>query len=175
MIQYDLSNLEEGTYYIVDLLGIDVYSDYDFVANTPEQYHFTKGNNHLNGSKALAFSRERYSFKDGDNQRVKNQQKVIEAIIKKVMNSNTILTKYTSILNSLEGSFQTNMKQDEISSLVKGQLNNMSPWKIKNNSLTGTGKNNPTYSMGSQLLYTMVPDSKSINSAKEKIEEVIGE
>ena len=51
----------------------------------------------------------------------------------------------------------------------------MSPWKIKNNSLTGTGKNNPTYSMGSQLLYTMVPDSKSINSAKEKIEEVIGE
>lgn len=159
---------------IVDTIGgIDVNSDYNFTAYTGD--HFDKGVNHLNGARALAFSRERHSFSDGDNQRVKNQQKVIEAIIKKVMNSNTILTKYTSILNSLEGSFQTNMKQDEISSLVKGQLNNMSPWKIKNNSLTGTGKNNPTYSMGSQLLYTMVPDSKSISSAKEKITDIMGE
>lgn len=160
---------------LVDTLdGIDVYSDYDFVANTPEKYHFNKGNNHLNGSRALAFSRERYSFKDGDGQRVKNQQKVIEAIMKKVLSSKTILTKYTSILNSLEGSFQTNIKQDEISNLVKGQLNNMSSWTIKTNSLTGTGANNPTYSMGSQKLYTMIPDATSVEEAKEEINTTMG-
>ena len=33
----------------------------------------------------------------------------IEAIIKKVLSSTTILTKYTDILETLEGSFQTNM------------------------------------------------------------------
>lgn len=156
---------------LVDTLGgIDVYSDYDF---TRGAYTFKKGYNHINGDAALVFSRERYSFADGDNQRVKNQQHVIEAIMKKVLNSKTLLTKYTSILNSLEGSFQTNIKQDEISQLVKGQLNDMSSWTIKTNSLTGTGANNPTYSMGSQLLYTMVPNATSVAEAKQKIEDTM--
>lgn len=158
---------------LVDTLdGVEVYSDYNFTASTTGQY-FNKGYNHVNGTQALAFSRERYAFGDGDNQRVKNQQYVMEAIIKKVLNSNTILTKYTSILNSLEGCFQTNIKQDEISSLVKGQLNNMSSWTIKTNSLTGTGVNNTTYSMGSQLLYTMVPNTDSVAEAKQKIKDIM--
>lgn len=156
---------------LVDTLGgVDVYSDYDFTA---QGYSFKKGYNHVNGTQALAFSRERHSFANGDNQRVKNQQHVIEAIIKKVLNSNTILTKYTSILDSLEGSFQTNIKQDEISSLVREQLNNMSSWKVTTNSLTGTGANSPTYSMGSQLLYVMVPNSSSVTSATQKIKELL--
>ena len=159
---------------VVDTLGgIDVYSDYDFTGNNGT--HFTKGYNHVNGEDALSFSRERYSFTDGDNQRVKNQQHVIEAIMKKVLNSTTLLTKYTSILNSLEGSFQTNIKQEEISSLVKGQLNDMSSWTIKNNSLTGTGATSTTYSMGSQKLYVMIPSSTSVQEAKEKIADVMGE
>ena len=158
---------------LVDTLGgVDVYSDYDFTA---QGYSFKKGYNHVNGTQALAFSRERHSFANGDNQRVKNQQHVIEAIIKKVLNSNTILTKYTSILNSLEGSFQTNINQDEISGLVREQLNNMSSWKITTNALTGTGANSTTYSMGSQQLYVMVPNSTSVTEAMQKIEEVMGE
>lgn len=158
---------------LVDTLGgIDVYSDYDFTAST-NKHHYVKGYNHINGEQALAFSREREAFASGDNQRVKNQQKVIEAIIKKVLNSKTLLTKYTSILNSLEGSFQTNIKQEEISTLVKGQLNDMSSWNIKNNSLTGTGANNTTYSMGSQLLYTMVPNTASVTDAKQKIKAIM--
>lgn len=157
---------------LVDTLGgIDIYSDYAFTS--ADGYVFNKGYNHVNGTYALAFSRERYAFANGDNQRVKNQQKVIEAIMKKVMNSTTILTKYTDILNSLEGSFQTNIKQDEISQLVKGQLNDMSSWTIKNNSLAGTGANNTTYSMGSQLLYTMVPDATSVTEAKQKIKDIM--
>ena len=159
---------------LVDTLGgVDINSEYDFT--TTEGYHFNKGYNHVNGTEALAFSRERQAFANGDNQRVKNQQHVIEAIIKKVLNSNTILTKYTSILDSLEGSFQTNIKQDEISSLVREQLNNMSSWKITTNALTGTGANSPTYSMGSQQLYVMVPNASSVTSATQKIKAVMGE
>lgn len=158
---------------LVDKLGgIDVYSDYNF---SRDGYNFKKGYNHVNGAAALVFSRERYSFASGDNQRVKNQQHVIEAVMKKVLNSTTLLTKYTDILDSLKGSFQTNIAQDDISSLVKDQINNMSSWTIKSNSLTGTGASSSTYSMGSTKLYVMVPNSTSVTSAKEKIDEVLGE
>ncbi len=159
---------------LVDTLGgIDVYSDYTFT--TTEGHHFNKGKNHINGTQALAFSRERYAFTAGDNQRVKNQQHVIEAIINKVLDSNTILTKYTSILNSLEGSFQTNIDQKDISKLVKEQLQTMPSWKIKTNSLTGTGASNTTYSAGSQKLYVMIPNSESVQNAKKQIKSVMGE
>ena len=160
---------------LVDKLGgIDVYSDYDFTTSDG-LYTFKKGNNHMNGEKALRFSRERYAFSSGDNQRVKNQQAVIEAIMKKVLNSTTLLTKYTSILDSLKGSFQTNIEQEDISKLVKDQINNMSSWTIKSNSLTGTGASSSTYSMGSTKLYVMVPNSSSVTSAKEKIDKMLGE
>lgn len=160
---------------LVDKLGgIDVYSDYSFTTSD-KLYTFKKGYNHMNGEEALRFSRERYSFASGDNQRVKNQQHVIEAIMKKVLNSTTLLTKYTDILDSLKGSFQTNIAQDDISKLVKDQINNMSSWTIKSNSLTGTGASSSTYSMGSTKLYVMVPNSTSVTSAKEKIDEVLGE
>ena len=158
---------------LVDKLdGIDVYSDYDFSSYT---YSYKKGYNHLNGSQALEFSRERYAFNSGDNQRVKNQQAVIEAVIKKVLNSTTLLTKYTDILDALKGSFQTNIAQDDISALVKDQINNMSSWSVKTNSLTGTGASSSTYSMGSTKLYVMVPSSTSVNDAKDKIDKMLGE
>lgn len=152
---------------VVDTLeGIDVNSDYNFTAG---DYSFKKGINHLNGNQALAFSRERYSFIDGDNQRVKNQQKVIEAIVNKVTGSTTILTKYTKILNTLNGSFQTNISQDEISEIVKEQLETMPKWTITTNSLIGTGDYQPTYSMGKQKLYVMLPDETSVKEANQKI------
>lgn len=156
---------------LVDILdGVDVNSDYNFVTG---DYKFYKGINHLNGDEALAFSRERYAFIDGDNQRVKNQQKVIEAIVNKVTGSTTILTKYTSILNSLEGCFQTSITQDDISMIVKEQLNSMPSWTIKNYALTGSGAHLSTYSMGSQELYVMIPSEKSVEGATEAIHEVL--
>lgn len=156
---------------LVDILdGVDVNSEYSFSTGS---YSFRKGMNHLDGDAALAFSRERHAFIDGDNQRVKNQQKVIEAIVNKVTGSTTILTKYTSILNGLKGCFQTNISQDEISTIVKEQLNSMPSWTIKNNALVGTGSYSSTYSMGSQELYVMIPNSDSVKDATDKINAVL--
>lgn len=158
---------------LVDTLGgVEVYSEYDFSA---QGYHFNQGYNYLNGAQALAFSRERHSFASGDNQRVKNQQAVIEAIIRKVLNTTTLLRSYTSILQSLEGSFQTNIDIVEIQSLVQEQLSDMSSWTIKNNALTGTGAYSSTYSLGSQQSYVMIPNNASVEDAKEQIDEVMGE
>lgn len=164
---------------LVDALdGVDIYSDYDFSVSASEysrKYHFKKGNNHLTGEAALAFSRDRDSFTDGDNQRIKNQQKVIEGIVNKVSKSTTILTKYNSILNSLTGSFNTNIDQKEISNIVKKQLEDMPNWTVKTISLEGSAATRKTYSMGSQELYVTIPNQKSVDEAKAAIVSVMGE
>ena len=56
---------------MVDALGgIEVYSDQDI-----PKLGIHEGVNDMDGKMALSFSRERYSYKSGDNHRVQNQQK----------------------------------------------------------------------------------------------------
>lgn len=162
---------------LVDTLGgITVNSDYSFSAKglDGQTYTFTTGENTLDGQAALAFSRERYSFAEGDNQRVKNQQAVITGIINKCTSSSTVLTNYNGILNSLEDNIQTNMTQSEISSLVRMQLGDMTGWTIQRCSLTGSGMMTPVYSIPNYSVYVMVPDESSISEAKTQINSVMG-
>lgn len=156
---------------MVDALGgITVNSEYDFTSRWGD--HFNKGENTLNGATALSFSRERYSFASGDNQRGKDQTIVLEAMIKKAA-SPAILTSYSSVMDSIAGSFETNMSSGELTKFAKMQLNDMTPWNIVSNSVTGTGDSQTTYSTGSQKLYVMIPDETSITEAKEKMKQVV--
>ena len=156
---------------LVDAIGgVDVESDYTFKAVSGER--FTKGNNHLNGKQALAFARERKAFKDGDRQRGKNQQKVLTAILNKTLSSSTLITKYTDILDSLGGSFQTNMPTTKIYNLVNMQLDKMPSWNIESISLNGKDSHNYTYTYPKQKLYVMEPDINSVNEAITKIDEI---
>ena len=54
------------------------YSDYDFTSI--DGFRYSKGYNKVNGEEALSFARERKAFAAGDNQRVKDQQALLEAI-----------------------------------------------------------------------------------------------
>ena len=122
---------------IVDALGgVEVYSEYDF--QTFNGYNFTKGYNSVDGTEALFFVRERKAFSDGDNQRGKNQQAMIEAIFRKCT-SPSIITKYNSLLNSLQDSILTNMPTKSMTSLAKMQLKDNASWTITSQSVTGTG------------------------------------
>lgn len=157
---------------LVDAVGgVTVNSDYAFTAVSGEK--FVQGDNLLNGTQALAFSRERYAFLSGDRQRGKNQQKIITAIMNKALSSETLITRYTNILNSLQSSFQTNMDSSNISALVKMQLASMPSWSIESINLDGSGKSEFTYSYSGQRLYVMEPDMNTVNNAKQKIQEVI--
>lgn len=112
---------------IVDALGgVDVYSTKTFSMGG---YNFTEGVNHLNGEAALCFSRERYAFADGDNQRGKNQMAVIQAIISKA-SSPAVLKNYQTLLSSLSDAFITSLSYDDIASLVQMQLQDMSGWHV---------------------------------------------
>ena len=150
--------------------GLKVYSDYSFTSE--DGFRYTEGYNNVNGEEALSFARERHSFSDGDRQRVKDQQAVLTALIKKVC-SKSILTKYSSILNSLEGEFDTNMSSRKIKSLVKMQLNDMASWTVTSVSLKGFDSHDTTYSGGSQSLYVMEPDESAVSEASDLIKKVI--
>lgn len=156
---------------IVDALGgVDVYSEYTF--DSEIGYIYYKGYNHMNGAQALGFARDRHHMPGGDRDRGKNQQAVIAAIIKKAC-SPTIITRYNDILNSLEGSFETNMPSNQILELVKMQLEKMPSWNITTTNLDGTGDMQPTYSYGKQELWVMQPDEKTVDNAKEMIQKVV--
>ncbi len=162
---------------VVDVIGgIDIYSDKSFVAHTNKSVNVKKGWNSFNGEQALAYSRERYAYITGDHHRGANQQQVIEAIINKVTQSSVLISKYNSILNALDGTFQTDMSTSMITSFIKEQLNEMPKWQIDSIAVTGYNSSNYTYSMGSRLkLYVMEPDYNSVEKAKKKIIEVLNE
>ena len=160
---------------IVDAIGgIDVYSDFDFYEKAFGKYHFTVGYNHLDGKQALAFARERKSFAAGDVQRVKNQQKVVEAIINKVTSSTALISSYDRILDTVSENLDTNMPSKDISRLVKMQRNDKRGWTIKSQNAVGTSQMGPTYTFPTLNLYTMLPDEDSVNSLKAKINEYLG-
>ena len=153
---------------MVDALGgIEVYSDQDI-----PKLGIHKGINQMDGKKALSFSRERYSYKSGDNHRVQNQQKVLEAMLNKMM-SPAIITNYSSILDHIDGCFETNMTSDEITSLIKMQLSDMSSWDIQQIQLQGHGAmlTGGAYMPGSRLYY-MIPDEDSVSQCVAQIKEV---
>ena len=158
---------------IVDYLGgIDVYSDYNFKAG--RRYYNVGMNYNLSGKEALEFARNRYAFRDGDRQRGRNQQKVIEAIVEKVTKSRDINT-YLNLVSALEKSFETNMDKETITKFIKMQIENNYSWNIEMNDVNGFDSMNYTYSYPWQMLYVMLVDENSLNLAKEKINSVLEE
>lgn len=158
----------DGFKSIIDALGgITVNSDYDFKTGL---FHYDKGENELNGEQALAFARERYAFAEGDRQRGRNQMAVIEGVVNKAL-SPEILKNYTSVLFSLQESFETNISYEEIAHLVQKQLAEGGDWNIISYSANGTGATKKPYSM-SQNAYVMIPDDTTVEKAKELIQKV---
>ena len=154
---------------IVDALGgVDVYSTKSFSMGG---YDFTEGVNHLNGEAALCFSRERYAFADGDNQRGKNQMAVIQAIISKA-SSPAVLKNYQTLLSSLSDAFLTSLSYDDIAALVQMQLQDMSGWHVTSYAVSGSGDTSYCYALG-DAAWVMRPNMDTVNTAKELIRQVM--
>ncbi|NCC01309.1 MAG: LytR family transcriptional regulator [Clostridia bacterium] len=150
--------------------GVDLDSVYEFSTISGE--YFVQGMNYgVDGSSALAFARERYNLPNGDNDRVMNQQIVMKAILNKCM-SLAILTGYMGIMDSLSDSFETSLSQQQISSLVRMQLDDGSSWNILSSRVVGTGSEDTCYSSGDSLLYVMIPDDASVSTAADLITRV---
>ena len=165
--------------FLVDLVdnvgGITIYSDYNKTITTAINHcTIVPGNNSLDGACALGFARERKQYKDGDRQRGRNQEQVIEKVFEKISHDTNLINDYGKILGALSGSFDTNMNYDDITSLVRLQLNDMATWTIESYNIDGSGTMAKTYSYPNQNLYVMMPNAQTVSTAKAKITEVLG-
>ena len=160
--------------FLVDLVdnigGITVYSDESKTITTAINHCKIKpGNNDLDGKCALGFARERKQYKDGDRQRGRNQEQVITRILEKVSHDKNIINDSGKILAAMNGSFDTNITSDDITSLVKMQLDDMSSWTVESYNIDGKGEMTKTYSYPNQNLYVMIPNEKTVTTAKAKL------
>lgn len=159
---------------MVDALGgVDVESEYAFTtsADSGLVMNVVEGTNHFNGKQALAFSRERQNVPGGDNQRGKDQQAVITAMIKKMV-SPAILTGANGIISSVSGNVETNMSEEQIQNLIKQQLAEGGSWNIKSLAAEGTGDSQYCYSYTGMPLYVMQPDQTAVETIRAAINAV---
>lgn len=156
---------------LVDKIGpIEIYSDKNLNLDSCK---YVVGNNVVNGKCALRFARERHSYLEGDNHRVKNQQEVIKGIFNKLKNSPNILADYNSVLEVMNGKFATNIEMSELTSFIKYEVEDIGKYEIISAQVDGTGSMEYTYSYPHQKLYVMFPNEQSVRNAKEGIEKIL--
>lgn len=116
-VKFNLNGLSN----IIDNFGaIAVKSDYSF-GTSDGRYYFRKGINHMDGEEALAYWKEIDNVENGEVQRSRNQQYVLEGIFKKIF-SPWILLHYSSVLDSIEKNFETNLSEEQLKMLIRDQL-----------------------------------------------------
>lgn len=98
--------------------GVDIAPILSF---SYEGYTFTKGETtHMDGAKALAYSRMRYDDPEGDYGRQKRQRQVLSALLKKAESATTLLN--SSFISSLSKQVQTDLTFSDMTSMAKSYL-----------------------------------------------------
>lgn len=156
---------------LVDVLGgVDVYVEPGYAVHN-EYINVKEGVNHLYGEEALEYARERYAYAEGDRQRTKNQQQVLMGIVKEATKP-SVITNYAAIMDTMANTFSTTMSNEEITDLIKYQLNNNPTWKMEQYMVDGTGDTLMCAELG-DAASVMVPDQSTVKMAKDKINAVL--
>lgn len=158
---------------IVDVLGgIDVNNPREFTSSGG--VYFNSGLIKLNGEQALAYSRERYAFTEGDAMRIQNQQRIIQGIVRKAISPGSLL-RVEDILKQVSRSIDTNMTGDNIQKLVRLQINRLIDWEFESAVVTGSDAFRQTYSVPGRDLYVSIPNKDSVNEVRQTIVEFMNE
>ena len=104
-------------------------------------------------------------------QRTKNQQQVLMGIVKEVTKP-SVITNYAAIMDTMANTFSTTMSNEEITDLIKYQLNNNPTWKMEQYMVDGTGDTLMCAELG-DAASVMVPDQSTVKMAKDKINAVL--
>ena len=161
---------------LIDQLGgVTVHNDQAFTS-LHGKFDFPVGDIQMNSEQALGFVRERYSLDGGDNDRGKNQEKVISAIVNKLASLKSV-SNFTSIVNNLQDSVQTNISLDTINALANTQLDSGSKFTVTSQAVTGTGSTGQltSYAMPNSSLYMMKLDNSSVARASHAIKNLMEE
>lgn len=122
---------------IVDTIGgIDVDVEIDFCEQDENRSFeqedlicLNKGEQHLDGKQALAYSRHRHTEGYDNPGRERAQQRIIKAIINKMI-SPSALGYLNSLLDIIPSYVITNVSSDQIADFVSNELDDMSNWTI---------------------------------------------
>lgn len=125
------------------------------------------GWNHLEGERALAFARERHAYQDGDNQRIRNQQQVMRALIDKII-SPELLFRYPALMDAVSVAFETNMPADQIKSFLRYELLRRPNWQIISYAIAGEPDTQLSGTIGSYVAVT-VPRAEMTEAARTLI------
>lgn len=171
---YARINFDATSTIIDQLSGVDIHIPY--VVNTYHGHrHYEPGNYHLNGDEALDFARERVSISwaGGDRERGRNQEKIITALLQKLQQDKTNLTKLDQIFNSIAKNIQTNFTPDDLKYLVQKQLTNFSNWQIESIDVDGKADITSTYTYPEPKHFVWHPYQDSVDKAKTKLQEYL--
>lgn len=152
--KYALINMN-GLKELVDAVGgVDVNNtlgDTISIAETEPEYtaSVAPGKQHINGDQALVYTRMRHQDPEGDIGRQARQREVIEQLVGKILNLNSI-TKYQKILKAISGNMKTDFAVS--GSSLKSLLGYKDAFKtIKSIKLQGVGE------MISDISYQVMP------------------
>lgn len=158
---------------LVDVIGgVEIENDQAFKSSLSGRY-YEQGKVQLDGKAALDFVRERYTLKGGDNQRGRNQEKVLEAMIRKTLTP-SLLLNFDGIMNTLNKSMVTNMSTNKIMDIVNMQIFSNKSFEIDSQEVKGEGTMDlPSYAMPDDQLYMFVPFEESVQEVKDTINQTL--
>ncbi|MFC5404992.1 LCP family protein [Cohnella soli] len=149
-VSYYMKTNMEGFVNMIDILGgVDVNSDRAFEFGGE---YFEPGPQHLNGTRALAFSRMRKEDPHGDFGRTSRQRQVLSDAIDRVVSVGSV-TKLPKLLSQLSQYVRTNLTSGDMVDLA---LNYRPTVKnVKTLNLQGQGK-----MIGGIYYYTVTPEAR---------------
>lgn len=131
---------------IVDLIGgIDVdveisFCEQDEYRDSKNQICLDAGQQTLNGGQALAYSRHRHTEGYDNPGRERAQQRIIAAIVKKLISAEGI-ANINQLIDAVPNYVLTNMAPNQITSFIKSQINDIKPWQISSTPINLDGIN----------------------------------
>lgn len=153
---------------IDELGGVDVTSHYDFKTET--NHTFVKGKNHVDGTAALAFARERVNIDYGDVSRGKHHQELVKAILVELLSVDN-MNRLPQISAYLQNSVDTNIPSDDVVNYISSELSKSNEWSFEEMSVEGSGDMRPVFSLSPNYkYYVYIANDDSISTIKDSIE-----
>ena len=165
-VRVNFSSMQE----IVDALGgVTVYNEQEFTSI--DGYYYPEGYVEMDGLYALNYVRERHAFEDGDFARGRNQLKVIQAMMDKLISVNTI-SNYYALADAVANFAATNIPSDMITDLIKLHLEENLQWHVVTYQVLGAVMLQPCQSANGAYLSVDMPYEESVQHAKTLLQQL---
>lgn len=157
---------------VIDAVGgVSIHNPESFTSIDGQYY--PEGEIELSAETALMYVRERYNLTEGDFGRQKNQERVIEAVFKKILSSELVF-RFQGIMATLSDSIETNMPANSIMEFVNQQIGEPGDWVFDSVFLAGEGSMGlPSFAMPDSELWFYVIDENSLAKVKLALQDTM--